>query len=82
VTPAAADDRRDTRTAIGAVVGGVIGNQVSDGDTGATVAGAVVGGLIGRSTARGRAGCRRGEYYAERRCWRSRGHYIQYRRRH
>ena len=49
-----------TGTVVGAVAGGVIGNQVARrGDrTVATVAGAVVGGLLGRSIDRGRTVCR------------------------
>lgn len=49
-----------TGTVLGAVVGGVVGNQVVKGNdrTVATVAGAVVGGLLGRSIDRGRVVCR------------------------
>lgn len=49
-----------TGTIVGAVAGGVIGNQVAKrrDKTVATVAGAVVGGLLGRSIARGRTVCR------------------------
>jgi uncharacterized protein YcfJ len=47
------DDRnKTTRTLIGALIGGAIGNQVGDGSgrTAATVAGAVVGGAIGKNS--------------------------------
>ncbi|WP_017667554.1 glycine zipper 2TM domain-containing protein [Sandarakinorhabdus sp. AAP62] len=49
-----------TGTIVGAVAGGVIGNQVAKrrDKTVATVAGAVVGGLLGRSIDRGRTVCR------------------------
>lgn len=49
-----------TGTIVGAVAGGVIGNQVAKrrDRTVATVAGAVVGGLLGRSIDRGRTVCR------------------------
>ena len=45
-----------TGTVVGAIAGGVIGNQVArrNDRTVATVAGAVVGGLLGRSIHRGR----------------------------
>lgn len=41
------DQRQDLGIASGAVVGGVIGNAVSNGNPVATVGGAVVGGVIG-----------------------------------
>ncbi len=49
-----------TGTVVGAIAGGVIGNQVArrNDRTVATVAGAVVGGLLGRSIDRGRTVCR------------------------
>jgi hypothetical protein len=49
-----------TGTIVGAVAGGVIGNQVArrKDRTVATVAGAVAGGLLGRSIDRGRTVCR------------------------
>ncbi|WP_310475589.1 glycine zipper 2TM domain-containing protein [Sandarakinorhabdus sp.] len=49
-----------TGTVLGAIAGGVIGNQVArrNDKTVATVAGAVVGGLLGRSIDRGRTVCR------------------------
>jgi opacity protein-like surface antigen len=49
-----------TGTVVGAVAGGVIGNQVAGrrDRTVGTIAGAVVGGLLGRSIDRGRNVCR------------------------
>lgn len=47
---------KTTRTLIGAVIGGAIGNQVGSGSgrTAATVAGAVVGGAVGKHSGDGR----------------------------
>ena len=52
--------RGSTGTVVGAVAGGVLGNQVAGrGDrTLGTVLGAVAGGLLGRSIDRGRQVCR------------------------
>lgn len=49
-----------TGTVVGAIAGGVVGNQVAGrrDRTVGTIAGAVVGGLLGRSIDRGRTVCR------------------------
>jgi osmotically inducible lipoprotein OsmB len=44
---ASCEGRATTGTAVGAVAGGLIGNQASGGDTGATIGGAVLGGIAG-----------------------------------
>ena len=45
--------RADQGTAAGAVVGGVVGNAVTDGALG-TIGGAVVGGAVGREVGKNR----------------------------
>jgi len=50
VSDASAMSRKDKRTLVGAVVGGVAGNLLSNGDAAATVGGAVAGGAIGNLT--------------------------------
>jgi len=52
VGDASAMSRKDKRTVVGAVVGGVAGHLLSNGDTAATVGGAVAGGAIGNLTTR------------------------------
>ncbi|OBU66121.1 hypothetical protein A9K58_13415 [Stenotrophomonas maltophilia] len=49
-TDASAMSRKDKRTLVGAVVGGVAGHLISNGDPAATVGGAVAGGAIGNLT--------------------------------
>lgn len=73
VARASSDPNRIAGTATGAVIGGLIGNQVGDGDGRkvATAAGAVAGGAIGR-TVQGNQQEARGERVVERRCWRGR----------
>jgi len=57
--------RRTVATMIGAVVGGLLGNQVGKGDgrRAATVAGAVAGGVVGNQVA-----AERPQYTTQRRC--------------
>jgi uncharacterized protein YcfJ len=57
--------RRTVATMIGAVVGGLLGNQVGKGDgrRAATVAGAVAGGVVGNQV-----GAERPRYTTQRRC--------------
>ena len=50
VSDASAMSRKDKRTVVGAVVGGVAGHLISNGDPTATVGGAVAGGAIGNLT--------------------------------
>ncbi|WP_313250536.1 glycine zipper 2TM domain-containing protein [Stenotrophomonas indicatrix] len=50
VSDASAMSRKDKRTVVGAVVGGVAGHLISNGDPAATVGGAVAGGAIGNLT--------------------------------
>jgi uncharacterized protein YcfJ len=50
VSDASAMSRKDKRTVVGAVVGGVAGHLLSNGDPAATVGGAVAGGAIGNLT--------------------------------
>lgn len=52
VSDASAMSKKDKRTVVGAVVGGVAGHLLSNGDTAATVGGAVAGGAIGNLTTR------------------------------
>lgn len=52
VGDASALSRKDKRTVVGAVVGGVAGHLISNGDPAATVGGAVAGGAIGNLTTR------------------------------
>lgn len=52
---AAALSKKDRRTLVGAVVGGLGGALVSNGDPWATVGGALAGGTIGNVTAEDRA---------------------------
>lgn len=58
------DVEEDKRTLVGAVVGGVAGNLLSNGDPAATVGGAVAGGAIGNLTTSDRRDRR---YYDNRR---------------
>lgn len=67
---ASAMSRKDKRTLVGAVVGGVAGNLLSNGDPAATVGGAVAGGAIGNLTTSDRRDRR---YYDNRRY--DRGYY-------
>ena len=64
VSDASAMSRKDKRTLVGAVVGGVAGNLLSNGDPAATVGGAVAGGAIGNLTTSDRRDRR---YYDNRR---------------
>ena len=50
VSDASAMSRKDKRTLVGAVVGGVAGNLLSNGDPAATVGESVAGGAIGNLT--------------------------------
>jgi hypothetical protein len=52
ISDASAMSRKDKRTVVGAVVGGVAGHLISNGDPTATVGGAVAGGAIGNLTTR------------------------------
>ncbi len=52
ISDASAMSRKDKRTVVGAVVGGVAGHLISNGDPAATVGGAVAGGAIGNLTTR------------------------------
>lgn len=63
------DSNRLLGTATGAVVGGLLGNQVGKGNgrKAATVGGAVAGGLIGRKV-QGNAQEKKGERVVERQC--------------
>jgi len=63
--------RRSVATMIGAVVGGLLGNQVGKGDgrRAATVAGAVAGGVVGNQV----AADNRPQYTTQRRCRSSTG---------
>lgn len=63
------DSNRILGTATGAVVGGLLGNQVGKGNGKkvATVGGAVAGGLIGRKV-QGNAQEKKGERVVERQC--------------
>lgn len=63
------DSNRILGTATGAVVGGLLGNQVGKGNgkKAATVGGAVAGGLIGRKV-QGDSQERKGDRVVERRC--------------
>ncbi len=65
----ARDHNRVAGTATGAVVGGLLGNQVGDGNGRklATVGGAVAGGLIGRNV-QSRNQERNGQRHVETRC--------------
>ncbi|KAF1055526.1 MAG: hypothetical protein GAK43_00321 [Stenotrophomonas maltophilia] len=65
----AKDPNRIAGTATGAVVGGLLGNQVGGGNGKklATVAGAVAGGAVGRNV-QGRSQERNGDRVVERRC--------------
>lgn len=68
----ARDQNRIAGTATGAVIGGLLGNQVGKGDGRkvATVGGAVAGGLIGRNV-QGRNQQRNGQRVVETRCERT-----------
>ena len=63
------NSRAPNRTATGAVVGGLLGNQVGGGSGKkiATVAGAVAGGAVGRNV-QGRSQENKGDRVVERRC--------------
>lgn len=63
------DSNRILGTATGAVVGGLLGNQVGKGNgkKAATVGGAVAGGLIGRKV-QGNSQEKKGERVVERQC--------------
>ncbi len=52
ISDASAMSRKDKRTVVGAVVGGVAGHLISNGDPAATVGGAVAGGALGNLTTR------------------------------
>lgn len=73
VARSSSDPNRIAGTATGAVIGGLVGNQIGDGDGRklATAAGAVAGGAIGRNVQGNRQEAR-GERVVERRCWRGR----------
>ena len=52
-------------TVIGAVIGGLIGSQVSKNERGlGTVGGAVIGGVIGNNAGKSSVKCYNGEYYS------------------
>ncbi len=67
VGDASAMSRKDKRTVVGAVVGGVAGHLLSNGDTAATVGGAVAGGAIGNLTTRDKRDHRYDRGYDDRR---------------
>ncbi|MEG2803812.1 glycine zipper 2TM domain-containing protein [Stenotrophomonas sp.] len=67
VSDASALSRKDKRTVVGAVVGGVAGHLISNGDPTATVGGAVAGGAIGNLTTRDRHDNRYDRRYDNRR---------------
>lgn len=73
VARTSSDPNRIAGTATGAVIGGLVGNQIGSGDGRkvATAAGAVAGGAIGRNV-QGNQQEARGERVVERRCWRGR----------
>lgn len=52
IDDASAMSRKDKRTVVGAVVGGVAGHLLSNGDAAATVGGALAGGAVGNLTTR------------------------------
>ncbi|WP_305805904.1 glycine zipper 2TM domain-containing protein [Stenotrophomonas sp. YIM B06876] len=52
VSDASAMSKKDKHTVVGAVVGGVAGHLISNGDPAATIGGAVAGGAIGNLTTR------------------------------
>lgn len=70
----AKDERQVAGTAAGAVIGGVLGNQVGGGNgkKAATVAGAVVGGIIGK-TVQAKRQSQKSYETSERQCWLERG---------
>lgn len=58
-------DAQRNGTVIGAVIGGLIGSQVSKHERGlGTVGGAVIGGVIGNNAGKSSVQCYNGEYYA------------------
>jgi len=58
-------DAQRNGTVIGAVLGGLIGSQISKNERGlGAVGGAVVGGVIGNSAGKDSVQCYKGEYYA------------------
>ncbi|HAI48202.1 lipoprotein [compost metagenome] len=67
ISDASAMSRKDKRTVVGAVVGGVAGHLISNGDPTATVGGAVAGGAIGNLTTRDRHDNRYDRRYDNRR---------------
>lgn len=73
VARGSSDPNRIAGTATGAVIGGLVGNQIGSGDGRklATAAGAVAGGAIGRNVQGNRQEAR-GDRVVERRCWRGR----------
>ncbi len=52
IDDASAMSRKDKRTVVGAVVGGVAGHLISNGDATATIGGALAGGAVGNLTTR------------------------------
>jgi len=70
-TDADAMSRKDKRTLVGAVVGGVAGHVISNGDTTATVGGAIAGGAIGNLTTSERRDHRDDRRYRDDRRWHS-----------
>lgn len=58
-------DAQKSGTVIGAVIGGLIGSQVSKHERGlGTVGGAVIGGAIGNNAGKSSVKCYNGEYYS------------------
>lgn len=58
---AAAMSKKDRKTLVGAVIGGIGGSLLSNGDPWATVGGALAGGAVGNVTAKEREDNRRWE---------------------
>lgn len=73
VAGSTSDPNRIAGTAAGAVIGGLVGNQVGSGSGRrlATVGGAVAGGAVGRNV-QGNRQAAQGETVVETRCWRGR----------
>ncbi len=58
-------DAQRNGTIIGAVIGGLVGSQVSKNERGlGTIGGAVIGGAIGNSAGKSSVKCYNGEYYS------------------
>ena len=58
-------DAQTNGTVIGAVIGGLVGSQISKNERGlGTVGGAVVGGVIGNNVGKSSVKCYNGEYYS------------------